>query len=74
MIKSYLIVIPLVNSHQRAAVHSVQKCRQGSAFKWTNSAFFHAVHTFGETSADMITGNITQESTVLYFSYSQLLS
>jgi hypothetical protein len=75
--KSDLIVIPLVNGHQQAAVHSVQKCRQGSgsAFKWTNIAFIHTVHTFGDTSADIITGNVTQKSTGLCcFSYSHLLS
>lgn len=77
MMKSDLIVIPLVNGHQRAAVRSVQKCRQGSgsAFKWTNIAFIHTVHTFGDTSADMITENITQKSALLCcFSCSHLLS
>jgi hypothetical protein len=75
--KSDLIVIPLVNTHQRAAVHSVQKCRQGSGstFKCTNIAFIHTVHTFGDTGADMITGNIIQKSTVLCSSsYSLMLS
>ena len=74
--KSDLTVIPLVNGHQQAAVHSVQICRQGSgsAFKWTNIAFIHTVHTFGNTSADMITENITQKSTVLCCGYSRLLS
>ena len=77
VMKSDLIVIPLVNGHQWAAVHSVQESRQGSgsAFKWTNIAFIHTVHTFGDTGADMVTGNITQKSTALCcFSYSHLLS
>jgi hypothetical protein len=74
--KSDLIVIPLVNGHQRAAVQCAgSRQGSGSAFKWNNIAFIHTVHTSDDTSADMITGNITQKSTVLCcFSYSHLLS